>query len=280
VRVTNRSKPILAEPDQRYWRRRANRRVRKARFTRNLGRWTVSILALAVIGAALFQAASSIVSRLHETPELEVVHIEVDGAHRTGADAILERLAPFRGRNIVDLNLYEVAAAASGAPWVFEATAKRILPGTVRVTVREREPCSIAVIRGIPYVVDTTGYVVGPSGPDLFDDLPVLTGLEKMGRKDLERALLRGVHMIARLRAATGDWVGEISELGLSQPDRVALRTVEPGPAILLDPERIERNLTQYLDLQREIDRQVGSMNYVDLRWEDRISVMPAANGR
>ena len=29
-------KPILAEPDLRYWRRRANFRVRKARWTRSL----------------------------------------------------------------------------------------------------------------------------------------------------------------------------------------------------------------------------------------------------
>ena len=148
--MTNRSKPILAEPDQRYWRRRANRRVRKARFTRNLGRRTVSVLALGVFGTALFQAASAIVDRVHEMPELEVIRIEVEGAHRTGTDAVLVRLDSFKGRNIVDLNLYEVAEAAAGAPWIAEATAKRILPGTVRVAVQERRPCAIAVIGGNP----------------------------------------------------------------------------------------------------------------------------------
>jgi len=55
------AKPILAEPDQRYWRRKANRRVRKARLTQRFGRWSLMALAFAVVGVALFQAGSSAV---------------------------------------------------------------------------------------------------------------------------------------------------------------------------------------------------------------------------
>ena len=55
------AKPILAEPDQRYWRRKANRRVRKARMTRSFGRWSLMALAFGVVGVALFQASSAAV---------------------------------------------------------------------------------------------------------------------------------------------------------------------------------------------------------------------------
>jgi hypothetical protein len=55
------------------------------------------------------------------------------------------------------------------------------------------------------------------------------------------------------------------------------VRTVDPGPAILLDPDRVERNLNRYLELRREIARRAGRLEYVDLRWRERISVMPAA---
>ena len=44
---------------------------------------------------------------------------------------------------------------------------------------------------------------------------------------------------------------------------------------ILLDPERIDRNLERYIRLSRAIDDRVGAQTYVDLRWQDRISVMP-----
>jgi len=43
----------------------------------------------------------------------------------------------------------------------------------------------------------------------------------------------------------------------------------------LLDPERADRNLLEYLALEDEIGRRVGAATYIDLRWRDRIAVMP-----
>jgi cell division protein FtsQ len=270
-------KPIVAEPDQQYWRRRANRRVRKARLTRSLRRWSLIAMALAIIGAALFQAFSHAVERFKERGGLSIERVEVEGAVRGGAESIYNRLASYVGQNIVDVNLYEVAAVAESDPWVLSASAKRILPGTLQVTVEERHPAAIAVIGGAGYVVDTTGFVVSRLKRGEFQHLPVFTGLDDLDRKALAAAMVRGVRTIARLKGSAGVWVGEIAEMDFSRPDRIAVRTVDSGPEILLDPGRVERNLNRYLELRREIARRAGRLEYVDLRWQDRISVMPAA---
>jgi cell division protein FtsQ len=269
--------PVLAEPDQRYWRRRANRRVRKARLTRILRRWSAFGVALSIIGAALFQAGSHAVEQIKSQGGLTLQRIEVEGAVRGGDASIRHRLASYVGQNLVDLSLYEVARVASSDPWVLSASAKRVLPGTLRVTVVERHPAAVAVIDGTAYVVDTTGYVVSPLKDDAFARLPVITGLDGFDREGLEAALVRGVRAIARLEETAGVWVGEIAEMDLSRRDRVGLRTVDPGPAILLDPNRVERNLNRYLELRREIAGRAGRLAYVDLRWQDHIAVMPAA---
>ena len=269
--------PILAEPDQRYWRRRANRRVRKARLTRSLQRWSAVALALVIIGAALFQAGSSAVERIKMRGGFAVGHLEVVGADRGGPESIRERLAPYVGRNIVDVNLYEVAAVAANDPWVMSASAKRVLPGTLHVTVVERYPAAVAVIDDIAYVVDTTGFVVGRLEPGPFERLPVLTGLDRYEGQTLEAALKHGVRTIGRLHQAAGPWVGELAEMDFFRRDRIAVRTADPGPAILLDPRRVDRNLNRYLVLRREIARRAGRLEYVDLRWQDRITVMPAS---
>ena len=44
---------------------------------------------------------------------------------------------------------------------------------------------------------------------------------------------------------------------------------------LLLDPQRIERNVRDYLLLSEEIEHRSGALDYVDLRWANRISVMP-----
>jgi cell division septal protein FtsQ len=270
-------KPVVAEPDQHYWRRKANRRVRKARLTRSLRRWSLIAMALTIIGAALFQAGSHAVERIKEHGGLSIDRVEIEGAVRGGADSIRNRLASYVGQNIVDVNLYDVAAVATSDPWVLDASAKRILPRTLRVTVDERHPAAIAVIDGDSYVVDTTGYVVAPLKRGEFEHLPVFSGFDGFDRRRLAATLGRGVRTLARLQSSAGSWVGEIAEMDFSRRDRIAVRTVDPGPEILLDPHRVERNLNRYLELRREIGRRAGQLEYVDLRWQDRIAVMPAA---
>ncbi len=58
------------------------------------------------------------------------------------------------------------------------------------------------------------------------------------------------------------------------------MSTSDGGPTILLDPRRVELNLLEFLELREAIHRRVGAAEYVDLRWRDRISVMPASKGR
>lgn len=272
------TKPVLAEPQQHYWRRRANRRVRKARLTRSLGRWLVSAMALGVIGTAVFQAGAHVVDTVKNVDGLTVERIEVEGAVRAGPAAIRERLQPYVGRNILDLSLYEVAAAAQADPWVLSAAAKRILPGTLRVTVHERHAAALAVIGGVAYVVDTTGFVAGRAEAGEFAELPVIHGLDGLDRETLAAMLRRGAGTIARLQRTAGVWIGEVAAIDFARPDRITLRTFDPGPLILLDPRDVERNLNRYLELRREIARHAGPLEYVDLRWHDRITVMPAAN--
>jgi cell division septal protein FtsQ len=267
---------VAMEPDLRYWRRRANRRVRKARWTRNLRAWVQAGAICTALGAALVQATLRHVERLLASSEFAVAHIEIEGVRRADRAALGRRLDAYLGRNIAELDLGAVAAAARAEPWVLEATAKRIIPDTVRVTVGERRPSAVALIDGVPHLVDALGFVVGRSGPALADDLPVLTGIDGLDQPALAAALRRGVAAVERLRRHAAPWLREVSELDLSRPDRVALRTVEPGPTLLLDPERVERNLERYRELRPEIVELVGSLDYVDLRWRDRITVRPA----
>jgi cell division septal protein FtsQ len=267
--------PVVPERKQRYWRRQANRRVRKARLTRTMLRWSLVLLANGVVAGLLLSAGWRIYRQATSTRELALEIIEVDGTRRSSADAIRQRLDPHLGRNLLDLNLHEVIADAMGDPWVLEVSARRLLPHTVRITVTEREPRAFAMIQGVAHVVDATGFVVGPAGMSLPDDLPVLTGLEHLEGDELVAALRRGSRMIGQLEVAAEPWLEELSEIDLSRHDRIVVRTVAPGPAIFLDPEQVTRNVASYVELRRNISRRVGAIEYVDLRWRDRISIMP-----
>jgi len=277
IRSTN---PIDRGEDQRFWRSRANRRVRKARLTRNALRWSALLLAHLVIATIVLGAGVRVFRQATSSEEFALERIEIHGVRRASTAAIQQRVGRYVGHNLLDLNMGEIAALAALDPWARSASAKRLLPDTLRVTIEERRPCALAMLRSGAHLIDTSGYVISPSGPGLTDDLPVLTGIADLEGAELIEALRRGTRMLLRVQDAVGPWIAEISELDLRNPREVALRTIGPGPTILLDPARVERNLSEYLALRRDIGNRVGPVAFVDLRWQDRIAVTPVKNSR
>jgi cell division protein FtsQ len=269
-------KPIVAEPDQRYWRARANRRVRKARLTRNLLRWSLILLLNFVFLGVLGYVGLRGVRKLAASGEFALQTIELEGVQRASEKTIRAWLDPALGRNLFELNLDRVREVVRRDPWVRHAAVRRVLPGTLRIAVTERTPAALAVIGGRVHLVDVTGHVIGPAGEGLAENLPVLTGLDGMDDERLIETLRAGAGLVGRLRLHAAPFAAEVSELDLSRQDRVVARTVDPGPRLLLDPRRVERNALRYLALRSTIEGRVGPTDYVDLRWKDRIAVMPA----
>lgn len=268
---------VLLDPDRRYW-RRSNRQVRRARRTRILMRWAAMGVANLGFGAILILSGASAVRHLAGTSRFDVASIEVEGTRATTPDRVRQALAAYVGRNLLEIDLNRVAADAQGDPWVAGASVNRVLPHTLALAVRERVPGALALLRGTLHLVDDTGFVMGPAGPGFAYDLPVLTGLDRYKADELAAVLARGVTLVGTLREKSPAWAAGVSEIDLSQPDRIAVTRSEPGPRILMDPDRVDRNLDDYLRLQAELPRRVGKAEYVDLRWNRRIAVLPSVN--
>jgi cell division protein FtsQ len=270
--------PPVETPEQRYLRRGANLRVRKVQRLRGILRVVLALAFHGSVAAAIVISLVQAASYLTRTPEFALRRIEVEGVVRSSEGAILRRLEAYRGRNLLDLHLRAIEADVEAEPWVLRASVRRALPDALEVRVTEREPRALALIRGEMYLVDSTGYVIGRTGAGLADDLPVLTGLDEREGRALEAALVLGVGALADLDAAKASFVRDLSELDLTDNDRIVAHLAQGGPRILLDPARVERNLLAYLELRDAIARRVDAPEYVDLRWRDRIAVMPAAS--
>ncbi len=277
-------RPILVrdvpEPELRYLRRRGNLRVHKLRLRRSLLRsWKTVLLNITAAGLATFSVARG-VDHLFTSPTFALRFIEVHGTHRTTPDAVRGLLRAFVGRNLFELNLDEIADAAEQDPWVRSASVKKVLPRSLRLEVVERTPGALALIHGSIDLVDETGERIGAVGPGIAEDLPIVRGLDGLEQEALTARLRVGVAATRVLRESAGPWFDEISELDVSLPDRIVAWTRTPGPSLWLDPREVQRNLGSYLISRAEIDRRVGPLEYVDLRWRDRMLAMPAPPAR
>jgi cell division protein FtsQ len=267
---------VRVGPDQRYWRRRANRRVRKARRNVNLLRWSLILGVNGIVIAALLFSAQWTVDYLTTTDEFAVRRIELSGLHHASPDLIRARLHEQIEGNILDLDLTRIEETVQSDRWVRSATVRRVLPDTLYVRIVERTPIALARIDDRVYLVDSTGYIIGPAGAGIGESLPLLGGLQTDEPAVLRRTLRRGVAVLERLQAASPAFARGISRIDLSREDRIAVARTSGGPSILLDPDRVEQNLLYFMELRPAIERRVGSAAYIDLRWRDRISVMPA----
>lgn len=263
--------------DLRYWRR--NWRVRRARRRRTIVRWTAIACLHVVVVAALAAVGARTVAHVTRSPRFTVTDVLIAGVDRADSGALHERVREFEGRSVLDLDLDEIAARLEADPWVAAATVRREIPGKLRIAIRERRPAALARVDGRTSLVADDGSVIGPAGPSRDDDFPVVTGLEGLEPPALERALRRGVGVVRRLEGTRPGFLARVSEIDVALPDRVRVVTVGQGPDVLLDPDRVERNLDAYIALRPQIAARLGSLDYVDLRWDRRITVMPAPAG-
>jgi cell division protein FtsQ len=263
--------PVSAPADKRF--RRAHTKPARRR-----ARWAVrgrAVGALAVIVAALF-AASRAVDIILGLDIFEVQRITVEGNHRLATGEVLTLLDGLKGQSIFETDLEQWRTAVLTSAWVAEASLRRTLPATVAVTIRERAPLGIGRINGALYLVDDRGAVIDEYGPNYADlDLPIIDGLSAAPGEspDAIRAMLaRRLLDDVRVRKLAA----RISQIDVSD-ERNAIVLLDGDPTMLrLGNERFLERLESYLDLAPALHERVPEIDYVDLRFDERVYVRPA----
>ena len=214
---------------------------------------------------------------------LSVDAIVVRGIDQLSEGEVLALVAGLRGENIltVDLELHRGRLVAS--PWLRDGTLRRILPSTIEVQVTERVPVALARLGERLYLVDDNGTVIDEYGPRFAQfDLPIVEGLAIRGPDgrtvDTSRMAL-ATRLLSQL-SARPDVLDSISEIDVTDPyDAVVLLNDDPALLHLGGDHFLER-LRSYAELGPTLRERVPNIDYVDLRFDQRVYVGPAGASR
>ncbi|MCC7241850.1 MAG: FtsQ-type POTRA domain-containing protein [Acidobacteria bacterium] len=268
--------PVSAPADKRF--RRSHVKPSSRRRSRLRALWTgarvVAVLTLAAYaawrGVALVSGAAT----------FRVAHVTVTGNERLSTGEVMALMDGLRGAHILGLRLDEWRDRLRSSPWVEDATLRRVLPSTVEVRVRERRPMALARVGSGLYLIDPHGVVVDEFGPPYADlDMPLVDGLlsPAEGRPaavDETRTAL-AARVIAAL-AARPDIESKVSQIDVHDPhDAVVMLEGDTAMLRLGEDDFVER-LQQYLDLGDALRERVAAIDYVDLRFAERLYVRPA----
>jgi len=262
----------------------SDRRFRRAHLkpSRKRGRWQALVKPLAgyaalvaLVGYATYRL-SVVAARAHV---LRVDAIVVHGNERLSNGEVLAILSGLRGENLVSTNLDAWRRRLMTSPWVSDAALRRSLPSTIEVLIRERQPIGVGRIAGEMYLVDDRGVIIDQYGPQYADlDLPIIDGLGAAphdaptltdeARADLAARVIAAAKSKSKLAA-------RLSQVDVSDLHNASVILTGDPTIVQLGDDQFAQRLQGYLDLAPALHERVANIDYVDLRFGDRIYVRP-----
>ena len=265
----------VAAPADRRFRRH---HVKPARHRRT---WR-SLAGPAIIAACLLVAVSFAMFRgralLGRVGMLQVDRIVVHGNERLSKGEVMGMLDGLRGESLfwTDLDIWRRRLMAS--PWVRDAAIRRSRPSTVDVVISERTPFGVSRVGEAMYLVDERGILIDQYGPQYADlDLPLIDGLATPSSDgsaaDTARAELAS-RIIASIRTKP-ELARKLSQIDVGDLHNASVILSGDPAVIYLGDDLFVQRLQQYVDLAPALRERVPAIDYVDLRFDDRIYVRP-----
>ena len=233
-------------------------RARRIAVRRDEGRRRLRRFVIAATAAVVLSAAAAAT----RSPLLDVDHVEVRGAGRTDAGAIVEASGLAVGDPMTDVEVDDAEAAVEALPWVADASVRRRWPNKVLIDLDERTAVAVVpAAAGGAALLDGTGRVL-EHVVEAPPDLPTVAGAPPVGvpGETADPALADALAVAAALPPSLREAVAEV---GVGEGSlRLELRsetTVELG-----DADRLEEKLLSVLTVLEDVDP--VSVALVDVR--------------
>jgi cell division protein FtsQ len=271
--------PVAAPSDKRF--RRAQ--VKPARRKKA---WALRVLAVArvVVSLVAFVAGGWLLTQqVADAKGLRVDRITIRGNDRLATREALALIGAVRGEHVLTVDLDAWQARLQESPWVEQASLRRVFPSTIEVTIAERQPMALGRVGDHLYLVDAGGRIIDEYGPTYAQmDLPIVDGLadaqDGAPLVDEARAAL-AARLIAALRRHPALF-RKVSQIDVRN-DRDAVVLLEGDQARLrLGDDRFAERLQAYLELAPALRQRVPDIDYVDMRFENRVYVRPGTTVR
>ena len=265
----------VAAPSDRRFRRHHVKPARHRRTWRTfIGPAIIAVCLLAAVTFGIVRGRTLLV----RVGMLQVDRIVVHGNERLSKGEVEGILNGLRGQSLfgTDLDVWRNRLMAS--PWVRDAALRRSLPSTVDVAISERTPVGVSRVGEAMYLVDERGILIDQYGPQYAElDLPLIDGLATPtsdgSSADTARAELAS-RIIASLRTKP-ELAHKLSQIDVADLHNASVILSGDPAVIYLGDDLFVQRLQQYVDLAPALRERVPAIDYVDLRFDDRIYVRP-----
>jgi cell division protein FtsQ len=257
-------------------------RVRPGKKAGRVARWA-TWRAARWLGAGVLMAYAGYrgTQLVLHAPALQVRRISVHGNVRLSSGEVQAIVEGLRGSNILTVDLQGYRRRLLESPWVADVALRRVLPSTVEVFVSERRPIGLCRLGSTLYLVDARGTLIDEFGPQYAEfDLPIVDGLVRSpssGQPAIDEQRADLAARVIDALAVRKDLARRVSQIDVRDAhDAIVL--LDSDPALLhLGEDRFLERLQAYVDLAPALHDRVPEIDYVDMRFDERVYVRPAS---
>ena len=250
----------------------ASRKRRSGKAGLGLGRYVLGIIALAIL---YHTAVRPVVRRIQAHPIFTVRHVLINGARYLGEETVADASRIDLGGNIFDIDIEAVSGRLTEAFAAEDFTVYRSLPGTIAITIREKQP--VALLNAEKLIgIDANGDPLPHIGADLVDRLPIITGvgrIDDLADSTVRERLRIGLRMLDALRDKAPSTYKRISELNVANLNDLGISLVDNGLDVVIGDKDWSRKIPVLDRIINEVTSRRKAVKAVDIRFGEVVVV-------
>ena len=269
-----------------------NKRVRRGR-TKKLSKKELLIKGKTVFYGIIFLSSAFLVAfiiwkfaphTLLDQKFLTVRNVKIIGNKNVSGKEIIG-LSEVEGKNFLKIKLPETAQKIAKNPWIKKVDLRRKLPKGICITVEERTPFAYVQLNNLINLVDEEGVIIRIVSETEKKELPVMTGFKKkVSLKPGDRIpfpnLKTGIEILKEIQGNGLIPVSNISTLDVRNDSNPILTLKDLPGQIYLGLGEIGEKIRKLKALYENTRNQtLPPVSYIDLRFRDRVIVMPLGKG-
>jgi cell division septal protein FtsQ len=217
-------------------------------------RWVRYVAAAALAAVPVMLAYFLIV----DSKAFGLKRVEVSGTHRAAADKIEEAVREAAGGRFLGADLETIRKAVEDERYVQAASVVRVLPDTIRVEIREREPAIVARVGNKLTWVDEGGRLLDEFKSENGEIPPPLSGFEAGDQSERAAADNRdriATYMNVKDALQKDNLWDRVDEVEIRLLGDVRVRLADTGIQVRLGDREYRERLVRALNRIEEIRR-------------------------
>jgi cell division protein FtsQ len=249
--------------------RRKQKKTKPKKVQRRIKLKSRHILLSYLLICGLFALFQRVYLFLISWDKLEVDRIEVSCPKEEIAEDIRLFLEGKHLGNLLILDIHTLKEKLVVHPWIKDIRVRKTFPSTLKIAILDRQPAALLKTGGI-FLIDRDGVKLQKVDSLYRWDLPLLVDSKNFKQNATEKLDL-GWTILDNLdpseRAA-------IAVVDLTEYENAKVKLKESSTWIIIGESRFQERMKLYR-AQNTLFRQYGPLEYVDLRFEERIYVKP-----